>query len=103
MLEQGVAVGDRVCVLLPRSEMAVATILAVLKVGAAYVPIDVAHPAERIGFVLTDSTPTVLVTTTQLLTRVQSVLESIDSQVAVLDSVDAVMAAVPPAVVPYPS
>ena len=42
-------------VLLPRSAEAIVAILAVLKTGAAYVPIDPAHPDERIGFVLADA------------------------------------------------
>ena len=36
----------------PRSVEAVVAILAVLKTGAAYVPIDPAHPDARMGFVL---------------------------------------------------
>ena len=43
--------------LLPRSAEAIVAILAVLKTGAAYVPIDPATPDERIGFVLADAAP----------------------------------------------
>ncbi|MGX1298609.1 hypothetical protein RKD35_000097 [Streptomyces albogriseolus] len=47
-LEQaGVRPGDRVGVLLPRSADAVAAMLAVLRTGAAYVPLDAAHPEAR--------------------------------------------------------
>ncbi|MEU3838531.1 amino acid adenylation domain-containing protein [Streptomyces sp. NPDC028635] len=43
----GVRAGDRVGVLLPRSDEAVAAMLAVLRAGAAYVPLDASHPEVR--------------------------------------------------------
>ena len=45
---------------------AIVAIVAVLKTGAAYVPIDPAHPDARVGLVLEDAAPMVAVTTTQL-------------------------------------
>ena len=47
--------GDRIGVKLNRSEWLVMSLLAVLKAGAAYVPIDPAYPAERIKFIEQDS------------------------------------------------
>ncbi|MDC8997685.1 AMP-binding protein, partial [Mycobacterium marinum] len=55
-----------VALLLPRSDHAILAILAVLKTGAAYLPIDVHHPPTRIAFMLTDTTPTAIITTTEL-------------------------------------
>src|SRR5262249_51816860 len=46
---------DLIALCLDRSEMMLITILAVLKSGAAYVPIDPSYPEERIGFILTDT------------------------------------------------
>ncbi|MEU9464324.1 amino acid adenylation domain-containing protein [Streptomyces sp. NPDC048312] len=46
---------DAVAVMAPRSTDAVVAILAVLKAGAGYVPIDPSYPAERIHHVLRDS------------------------------------------------
>ncbi|WP_412071913.1 AMP-binding protein, partial [Bacillus licheniformis] len=45
----------------PSLEMA-AGVLAILKAGAAYVPIDPGYPAERIGYVLKDSGAELLLT-----------------------------------------
>ena len=52
--------------LLPRSLDAYITLLAILKSGAAYVPIDSADPADRIAYILSDSGTGALVTTADL-------------------------------------
>lgn len=44
---RGIGAGDRVGIMLPRDHEAVAAMLAILRVGAAYVPIDPAHPEAR--------------------------------------------------------
>ncbi|MFK3815873.1 non-ribosomal peptide synthase/polyketide synthase [Pseudomonas sp. NPDC089407] len=60
LIERGVRVGDRVALCLPRSLERQIGLLAVLKAGAAYVPVDPAYPAERIAFLLADSAPTLV-------------------------------------------
>ena len=55
--------------LLSRSAEAIVAILAVLKTGAAYLPIDPALPAARIGFMLADAAPIAAITTTGLADR----------------------------------
>ena len=65
----GAGPGQRVALLLSRSAEAVVAILAVLKTGAAYVPIDPMVPAARIEFVLGDAAPVVAITTTALADR----------------------------------
>ncbi|WP_373197037.1 condensation domain-containing protein, partial [Mycobacterium marinum] len=62
----GARAGAVVALLLPRSDHAILAILAVLKTGAAYLPIDPHHPPTRIAFMLTDTTPTAVLTTTEL-------------------------------------
>lgn len=58
---EGVRPGDRVGILLPRSAETQISILAVLKAGAAYVPLDPSYPAERLRFLVRDAEIRVLV------------------------------------------
>ncbi|WP_082699495.1 non-ribosomal peptide synthetase [Mycobacterium sp. GA-1999] len=69
LARHGARPGERVALLLPRSAEAIVTILAVLKTGAAYLPIDPAHPEARISFMLEDAAPIAAVTTTDLRSR----------------------------------
>ncbi|MEV0696793.1 amino acid adenylation domain-containing protein [Saccharopolyspora sp. NPDC050389] len=63
LVERGVGPESVVALALPRSIDMVVSMLAVLKSGGAYLPIDLDHPAERIGFVLADAKPALLITT----------------------------------------
>ncbi|HEX9937984.1 MAG TPA: amino acid adenylation domain-containing protein [Longimicrobium sp.] len=56
----------RVAVCLERTPDAVAALLAVLKTGAAYVPLDPAHPPARIAAVLAEARAIAVVTTSEL-------------------------------------
>ena len=57
----GVGQGDRVAVMLDRSPEMVIGLLAILKAGAAYVPIDPCTPAARVEYLLEDCGARVLV------------------------------------------
>ncbi|MGA9675277.1 MAG: amino acid adenylation domain-containing protein, partial [Mycobacterium sp.] len=65
----GAAAGQCVALLFTRSAEAIVAILAVLKTGAAYLPIDPAVPAARIRFMLDDAAPIAAITTTALVDR----------------------------------
>ena len=65
----GAGPGECVALLFTRSAQAIVAILAVLKTGAAYLPIDPALPAARIGFMLADAAPIAAITTTELADR----------------------------------
>ena len=52
-----------VVVAVPRSAEMVIAVLAVLKAGAAYVPVDLGYPAGRVGFMVADTGPVAVVTT----------------------------------------
>jgi tyrocidine synthetase-3 len=53
--------GDRLAICLERGPRMIIALLAVLKSGGAYVPIDPQHPQERISYMLEDSKSKVLI------------------------------------------
>jgi amino acid adenylation domain-containing protein len=61
LISLGIGEGDLVAICLPRSLNSVVANLAVLKTGAAYLPIDPAHDSERLAFVLRDAKPALLI------------------------------------------
>ncbi|NVI86064.1 AMP-binding protein, partial [Actinomadura sp. BRA 177] len=52
LVEQGAGPEQRVALMLPRSAELVVAVLAVLKSGAAYVPIDPDYPDDRVAYLL---------------------------------------------------
>ncbi|WP_369184662.1 amino acid adenylation domain-containing protein [Streptomyces sp. Y1] len=63
LVERGAGPERIVALAVPRSVELVVGLLAVLKSGAAYLPIDPDYPAERISFLLADANPALLLTT----------------------------------------
>jgi non-ribosomal peptide synthetase-like protein len=55
LLEAGARAGDRIGLLFDQPVFSYVGMLAVLKINAAYVPLDVGFPPERIGFILSDA------------------------------------------------
>ncbi|MGZ4316695.1 MAG: non-ribosomal peptide synthetase, partial [Gaiellaceae bacterium] len=62
----GAAPGTFVGVMLEKSLDAVAAVLAVMKAGAAYVPLDPNYPTDRLEFMLEDARPQILLTREEL-------------------------------------
>ncbi len=62
----GAAQESRVAVLLRRGPELVVALLAVLKSGAAYLPLDPTHPAERLSALVAESGSRIVVTRTEL-------------------------------------
>ncbi|MFY4718753.1 amino acid adenylation domain-containing protein [Streptomyces sp. LaBMicrA B280] len=58
----GIRAGDPVVLFLERSLEAVVALLAVVKAGAVYVPLDVRYPADRIALIIRDSKAAVFLT-----------------------------------------
>ncbi|GFG96177.1 hypothetical protein MTIM_20560 [Mycobacterium timonense] len=92
----GVGPGERVALLVPRSADAIVAILAVLKSGAAYLPIDPGLPDERIGFMLSDAAPMAALSIGELAARLRG------QHVVVLDVNDPAIDAQPATALPGP-
>ncbi|RDZ26747.1 non-ribosomal peptide synthetase [Lysobacter silvisoli] len=69
----GTGAETRVAVLADRSAEALIGVLGVLAAGGAYVPIDPAHPDERIAYLLSDAQALALVTPPALVARADAV------------------------------
>ncbi|MCX5045885.1 amino acid adenylation domain-containing protein [Aldersonia sp. NBC_00410] len=63
LIRAGVGPDDRVALALGRSADLAVAILGTARAGAAYVPLDTSHPAQRLEFILADSAPTCVVST----------------------------------------
>jgi len=66
LIDHGVKAGSFVGVMLERSVDLTIGIMAILKTGAAYIPIETSYPKERIKYILNNSNSDFLLTTDQL-------------------------------------
>ncbi|MFR9730281.1 amino acid adenylation domain-containing protein [Saccharopolyspora sp. MS10] len=64
LIDHGIGPEQLVALALPRSAELVIAVLAVLKSGAAYLPLDPGNPASRIARVIADSEPSMLISET---------------------------------------
>jgi amino acid adenylation domain-containing protein len=64
LIARGLVPDDRVAICLERGPSMVLALLATLKAGAAYVPLDPGYPAERLHYMLGDCRPALLLTDT---------------------------------------
>lgn len=70
LVQRGVGRGDLVGLLVQRSADMIATVLAILRTGAAYVPLDPAFPDARLAEIAADAKPRLVVTQASLAARV---------------------------------
>ncbi|PZG02957.1 non-ribosomal peptide synthetase/MFS transporter [Micromonospora deserti] len=87
---RGVGPDRLVAVLLEQSVELAATLLGVLRAGGAYLPLDPEQPVARLGLILADARPTVVLTSSDLRDRLCT-----EAEVACLDEVAAEVAAEP--------
>lgn len=69
LIEKGLGPEQFVALSLPRSPEMVVSMLAVLKTGAAYLPLDPEFPADRISYMLEDAKPSCIITTEEIAAR----------------------------------
>ena len=67
---------DLVAICLDRSEQMVITILGILKSGGAYVPLDPSIPNERVGYILDNAKPKVILTSANYQKRLQQICQA---------------------------
>ncbi|WP_328692161.1 non-ribosomal peptide synthase/polyketide synthase [Streptomyces caniferus] len=89
LIGRGAGPESVVALMVPRSVDMIVAVLAVLKSGAAYLPVDSAYPADRIGYLLDDARPSLVLTTTE---AVGSLPDSPERARIVLDAADTVAA-----------
>ncbi|MFE2752934.1 amino acid adenylation domain-containing protein, partial [Actinosynnema sp. NPDC059335] len=78
LVERGVRPETLVAVSLPRTTDAVVALLAVLRAGGGYVPLDPGHPAERVAFVLDDTRPVCVLADSTTADRLTTALSRLD-------------------------
>ncbi|MFS7880208.1 condensation domain-containing protein, partial [Streptomyces asiaticus] len=86
LVERGAGAECFVAVALPRSVDLVVALLAVWKAGAAYLPLDTEYPADRLAYMLQDATPTLILTTDELV----GVVPDVDIPRVLLDAPETV-------------
>ncbi|WP_144209463.1 non-ribosomal peptide synthetase, partial [Mycobacterium tilburgii] len=96
LTSEGVGTGQCVALQFARSADAIVAILAVLKAGAAYLPIDPALPTARTDFMLADARPTAAITTADLVSRLDA------KDLVVIDVADPRIATQPATALPAP-
>ncbi|MBK5007042.1 non-ribosomal peptide synthetase [Pseudomonas sp. S32] len=87
LIARGVGPEIRVGVAMPRNAGQVIALLAVLKAGAGYVPLDSSYPRERLEYLIQDSGIALLLTESPLLSRlpVPATLQVLSLDTLVLD------------------
>jgi amino acid adenylation domain-containing protein/non-ribosomal peptide synthase protein (TIGR01720 family) len=94
LIPKGIGPETTVAIAVPRSIDMVVAILATIKCGAAYLPLDPDYPLERLAFMMADAKPRCILTLTDLSNRLAFGVEAVclDSQeliAALADSHDA--------------
>lgn len=111
LTEKGLQPGQYVGVFCERSVDMVVSLLAILKAGAAYLPLDPEYPQARIRYVVEDAKPPFIVTQSALVERLQDVpaeLIALDTiadalQLMAIDNIDVPLDASRPAYAIYTS
>lgn len=69
LIDAGVKPGDIVAVALPRSVRLSLALTAILQAGAAWLPLDTGYPDDRLGYMVADARPRLIISESTLATR----------------------------------
>jgi len=92
LIEKGAGPEKIICICMERSLDMIISMLAILKSGAAYVPIDPSYPADRIDYMVEDSQLSLLLTQQKLNTQLSKhqdkliVIDNIQTQLDVMST-----------------
>ena len=75
LIRLGIGPEDIIAIALPRSVDSLAAVLAVLKSGAAYLPLDLDYPTERLAYMVADAKPACLIALSAQLAEVLAMPE----------------------------
>ncbi|AXG81820.1 non-ribosomal peptide synthetase [Streptomyces paludis] len=78
LARRGIGPGTTVGLAIPRSLDSIVALFAVLRVGAAYVPLELDHPDERIAAIVADARPEVILTVSAVSPRLSGELIELD-------------------------
>ncbi|MEU8778365.1 amino acid adenylation domain-containing protein [Streptomyces sp. NPDC048606] len=78
LVQRGIGPGSTVGLAIPRSLDSIVALFAVLRTGAAYVPLELDHPDERIAAILADAAPGVVLTVSAVSPRLTGELIELD-------------------------
>ncbi|MBC6973014.1 amino acid adenylation domain-containing protein [Bacillus sp. Xin] len=73
LIEKGVGPEQLVALAMPRSLDMVVSLLAVLKAGAGYLPLDPDYPSDRISFMLSDAKPVCMITNREVIIEIDEI------------------------------
>jgi amino acid adenylation domain-containing protein len=86
LIESGISIEDKIAVCMVRCPEMLVCILAILKAGATYLPIDPNYPEDRLNFILSDANPKFVFTQKQNETHLPSRFNNISAETVLSDS-----------------
>ncbi|MFI6096157.1 amino acid adenylation domain-containing protein [Lentzea sp. NPDC051213] len=78
LADRGIGVETSVAIAVPRSLDWVVALFGILRCGAAYVPVELDHPDERIAAILEDAHPALIITTSAVAPRINGNVFELD-------------------------
>lgn len=103
--KNGAIEGEVIPILLDKSLEMIVSILAILKIGATFLPVDVYYPKERIDYILRDSNAKLLLTNNSFIHKANSVVKALsvdlDNIIYQTSSADAILQNYSPDTVAY--